>query len=89
MAMLIVVVERDGDVSLDASTAQKLADIGVTSIAVAADETTEAIVLEGWAFDPTATGAEAAAVLVGSKPHRSLVPALQTLLPPATQPAIG
>jgi hypothetical protein len=53
MAMLVVITERGGraaapDVSVDATTAHRLAAIGVTNLAVVADDTTQAVVLEGW-----------------------------------------
>ena len=101
MAMLVVITERTGAehpgagdngaespgvASFDAEAAHRLADIGVTSVAVAADATTEAVVLEGWAFDVHAHGDEAASILVGNRRCRALQPVLQTLLVPQTGP---
>jgi len=91
VAMLVVITSRTGaeypqEVALDATAAHRLAEIGVTSVAVVADETTEAVVLEGWAFDTDAFGAEAASILVGDRDRRALRPVLQTLLPHPTDP---
>lgn len=91
MAMLVVITERGGqtpapEVSLDAATAHQLAAIGVTNVAVVADETTQAVVLEGWAFDADADGGVAASILVGDHDRRSLRPVLETLLPHQTDP---
>jgi hypothetical protein len=92
MAMLVVITERGGraaapDVSVDATTAHRLAAIGVTNLAVVADDTTQAVVLEGWAFDADADGAAAASILVGDRNRRALRPVLQTLLTLPTDPS--
>lgn len=91
MAMLVLITERRGhspasEVALDATTAQRLAAIGITNVAVVADDTTEAVVLEGWAFDADADGTEAASILVGDRSRRALRPVLQTLLLHRTEP---
>lgn len=80
MAMLVLVAHSRPAVSLGDGAAQQLAEAGVTSIAIAADETTQAVVLEGWAFDPAATGEQATSAL-GLGPHQVLRPVLQLLLP--------
>lgn len=84
--MLVVITHRDRAVSLDADAARRLADMGIVSVAIAADQTTEAIVLEGWAFDPSTSGADAAEILVGAGGRaQSLQPILQTLLPSSSE----
>ena len=80
MAMLVLVADIDPVASLTSETAQRLAEVGVTSVAIAADDTTQAVVLEGWAFDPAVTG-EQATLALGLGLQRILRPVLQTLLP--------
>jgi hypothetical protein len=79
----MLVVMRDahgGETALDATAAGRLADLGVTHVAIARDETTEAVVLEGWAFDAQASGAAATEIVAGTARHHTLQPVLQTLL---------
>jgi hypothetical protein len=79
--MLVVVLDaHGGETALDATAASRLADLGVTHVAIARDETTEAVVLEGWAFDSVASGAEATEIVAGTAMHNTLHPVLQTLL---------
>jgi hypothetical protein len=79
--MLVLITDAERSVLLDAEAARRLAEMGVVSVSIAADRTTEAVVLEGWAFDPVASGAEAADILVGAGRGRTLQPVLQTVLP--------
>ena len=79
--MLVVVLDaQTGESTLDATTASRLADLGVTHVAIARDDHTEAVVLEGWAFDTEASGAEATEIVAGTAMHRTLRTVLQTLL---------
>jgi hypothetical protein len=80
VAMLVLVTDVDPSVSLDTETAERLADIGVTNVAIVADDSTQAIVLEGWALDP-ATAVEPATSALRLGPRHALRPVLQTLLP--------
>ncbi|HEX3055328.1 MAG TPA: hypothetical protein VHP82_04215 [Gaiellaceae bacterium] len=53
MALLVVLVSANGgDMPLGPETAEALARLGVTSVALARDDRTTAVVLEGWAFGP-------------------------------------
>ena len=52
MGMLLVLVKDRGAVTLGADSARRLADLGVTRLAVLQDEEGIALALEGWAFDP-------------------------------------
>lgn len=53
MAMLVVLMDRDDrQVLLTPSHVAGLGRLGVTSVGVAGDERTLAVVVEGWAFDP-------------------------------------
>jgi len=79
--MLVVVLDaQSGESTLDATSASRLADLGVTHVAIARDDHTEAVVLEGWAFDTEASGAEATEIVAGTSTHHTLQPVLQTLL---------
>lgn len=84
MAMLVLILDtrdsRDSRATIDAATAERLAELGVTRVTVARDTVTEAVVLEGWAFDAQSSAAEAARLVAGPDPARSLKPVLQTLL---------
>jgi hypothetical protein len=79
--MLVVMLStHDSDPALDARAAGRLADLGVTHLSIARDDSTAAIVLEGWAFDPAVSGPEATEIVAGSATHITLQPVLQTLL---------
>jgi hypothetical protein len=81
MAMLVVLRDARSNLAvLDAATAGRLATLGVTHVTVARDQTTEAVVLEGWAFDVASCGAEATSAIGGDAGTRALQPVLQTLL---------
>ncbi|AXG12232.1 hypothetical protein [Intrasporangium calvum] len=72
MPMLIVLVALvDGQreiTALDVTTADRLAALGVTHVTIARDQRTEAVVLDGWAFDAITHAAEASD-LVGGEPR--------------------
>jgi hypothetical protein len=63
VAMMVVLLdEANGEFCLRREFVDKLAQLGVTSVAVVRDEATVGIVLEGWLFDPArSTGAVAEA----------------------------
>ncbi len=83
MPMLIVLMDAHRAVTaLDVTIANRLASLGVTQVTIARDNTTEAVVLEGWAFDVAACGPEASALIAQDAPTRSLQPVLQTLITP-------
>jgi hypothetical protein len=83
MAMLVVLRDARSNLAvLDAATAGRLASLGVTHVTVARDTTTEAVVLEGWAFDVARSAAEATSAIGGDAATRALQPVLQTLLTP-------
>jgi len=78
MAQLVLLISGDQDEpSLCASNVEALARLGVTSVSVARDERTAAVILEGWALDPSQR-AEALAALGTSEKHaRALQPVVQ------------
>ncbi|WP_353357420.1 hypothetical protein [Intrasporangium sp. DVR] len=84
MPMLVVLVDGRREVAaLDVTTAGRLAALGVTHVTVARDRSTEAVVLEGWAFDAITHVAEASALVGGRAATRTLQPVLQVLISPA------
>jgi len=77
MALLVVLIPADrGDVPLGSATVEALARLGVTSVSLARDEQTAAVVLEGWAFDPTRPDA-ALRALGAADGVRALQPVVQ------------
>jgi hypothetical protein len=84
MALLVVLVPTDrNEVALRSETAEALARLGVTSISLARDEETTAVVLEGWAFDSTRSDA-ALAALGADAGARTLRPVAQMAVSAAT-----
>jgi hypothetical protein len=80
--MLVLLVSEDG-VSLGPAAVRRLADLGVTTLAVVRDERTVGLVLQGWAFDPASSAALAAdAVAVRCQAVRALHPVMQTAVSP-------
>lgn len=89
MTMLVVVLDvRRTEAGLDVKSAARLADLGVTHVAIARDETTQAVVREGWVFDAATSGAEATSIVAGPGPSNALHLVFQTVLthPSATTP---
>lgn len=75
MALLVLLVPAEsGDLSLGASNLEALAGLGVTSVSLARDERTAAVILEGWALDPADEAAMRAALGAGSPEVRALRP---------------
>lgn len=81
MAMLVLLLDtRSSVTSIDPATATRLAELGVTNIALLRNDTTVGVVLDGWAFDPARSGTEAASIFGDAA--RTLHPVLQTVLTP-------
>jgi hypothetical protein len=78
MAHLVLLISTDeNDVSLSARSVEALARLGVTSVSLARDDRTAAVVLEGWALDAS-QGAEALVALGASDGNaRALQPVVQ------------
>jgi hypothetical protein len=68
MSMLVVLLPSRVEPSLTPEVIDKLAELGVTSLAVTRDNGEHALVLEGWAFDPDQAGADVASLLAGEAP---------------------
>jgi hypothetical protein len=63
--MLVVLLPSRVEPSLTPEVIDKLAELGVTSLAVTRDDGEHALVLEGWAFDPDRSGAAASSLVAG------------------------
>lgn len=65
MGMAVLLFASPDDVALNREAAARLVAIGVTHATVVRDESTVAVVLEGWRFDAGRSGAEAAEAVGG------------------------
>lgn len=73
MALLVLLIPTDrGDFSLGTSNLEALAGLGVTSVSLARDDRTAAVILEGWALDPGDEAAMRAALGASSSDVRAL-----------------
>jgi hypothetical protein len=64
----VLMLPADADISLGPETSARLARFGITHAALLADHDQVAVVLEGWAFDPGRSAADAAEVVAGGRP---------------------
>jgi hypothetical protein len=67
------------DVDLGPEVGERLAGLGVTSVALFRDPETLCLVLEGWAFDPSSAATAAAVIGIGPG-ARTLRPVMETAL---------
>lgn len=89
MAQLVLLISGDQDeVSLGARSVEALARLGVTSVSLARDERTAAVILEGWALDPSQRAEALAALGVSSQTARVLQPVVQMAVSAPTDRAI-
>ncbi|MGH2695956.1 MAG: hypothetical protein ACRDIW_03095 [Actinomycetota bacterium] len=65
MGMAVLLFASPDDVALDGEAAARLVAIGVTHATVVRDESTVAVVLEGWRFDAGRSGPQAAEAVGG------------------------
>jgi hypothetical protein len=73
MAMAMLLLAADADISLGPDTTASLARLGITRAVLLGDGDQVAVVLEGWAFDPGRFAAEVAeSIAGGSTPTRVL-----------------
>jgi hypothetical protein len=75
MGMLVLLVE-DAEVTISATTSERLARIGVSRVELFRGARTTAIALEGWAFDPIAHRTIAEVVAPGVE-ARALLPVMR------------
>jgi hypothetical protein len=91
VAMVVVLLPvSEVDPSLRPAAVSKLARLGVTSVALVRDERTWAVVVEGWAFEPSNSAqAVVAAVATGSGSARALHPVAELGVSAAALPSGG
>jgi hypothetical protein len=78
MGLLVVLVPADrDDLTLGPAAVAALRRIGVTSVALARDDRTAAVILEGWAFDPGRPHAALSALGATTGDARTLQPIVQ------------
>ncbi len=77
MGLLVVLVPADHELTLGPPAVEALARLGVTSVALARDDLTAAVILEGWAFDPGRPHAALSALGTTSGEARTLQPIVQ------------
>jgi len=68
------------EVTLGPAVAEQLARLGVTNVALYRDRETVCVVLEGWAFDDSASTEAAAAAIGTGAGVQTLRPIMQTAL---------
>jgi hypothetical protein len=83
--MVVVLVSNPaGEVSLSPEALHRLAELGVTSVALVRDEQSTGFVLEGWSFDPHRSTDVAVTTLVGdARGARTLHPLTQMAVSPS------
>ena len=85
MGQLVLLVPTDeADVPIGSTAIEALARLGVTSVSLAADSHTTAIILEGWAFDPARSGAAIRALGGSPEATRTLQSIAQMAVSAAT-----
>jgi hypothetical protein len=73
MALLVVLVPAEANYApIGAEAVEALARLGVTTVSLARDEATIAVILDGWAFDAAADDAALAALGVEDGSVRTL-----------------
>ncbi len=72
--MLVLVAEEGGGTELTTDRLGRLSRLGVTDISVHRDDTTIAVVLHGWAFDPERSGDQVAGIVSGGRVARPFSP---------------
>jgi hypothetical protein len=78
MALLVLLIPADrGQSFLGAKAIEALSRLGVTTVSVARDEESVAVVLEGWAFDGPSRQAATDAIGAAGTGARTLQPVMQ------------
>lgn len=90
MAMVVVLLPAsEADSSLQPAAVSKLARLGVTSVAVVRDERTLALVVEGWAFEPSRSAEAVVAVAGDGSSAQTLHPIAELAVSAAPLPNGG
>ncbi|HET6909894.1 MAG TPA: hypothetical protein VFH54_11190 [Mycobacteriales bacterium] len=83
MAMLLVLVGKDGVLDLDTDRLAQLSRLGVTDVSVLRDAAIVGVVLDGWAFDPQRSADEASALVTSAPRPQALLPVMHAAVLPA------
>ncbi|HEX4747758.1 MAG TPA: hypothetical protein VFU99_12850 [Gaiellaceae bacterium] len=76
--MVVVIFETSGrEPALPPESLERLAELGVSSVALLRDEATAGLVLEGWAFDPVRARDAVLDTLGAGADARTLLPLAQ------------
>ena len=87
--MVVLIPASDAEPSLQPAAVSELARLGVTSVAVLRDDRTLGLVVEGWAFDPSRSGAAVVAAVAGrTSDARTLHPLVEMAVSTA-RPELG
>lgn len=82
--MLVVLVPAEGrSPVLGPEALRRLSEVGVTDVSLAGDAETVGVVLQGWAFDPGRSGAEAADIVIEGRPGRVLLGVMHASISPS------
>jgi len=84
--MMLILLDARAEFSVRQDVVEKLARLGVTSIAVVRDSETVGVVLEGWLFDPARSAGAAASAVGATARARALHPVLQMAVSNARSP---
>jgi hypothetical protein len=88
--MVVLLPASQADPSLRPAAVSELARLGVTSLALARDERLLALVVEGWAFEPSRSGTAVVEAFAGDGASaRTLHPIAEITVSPATPPDGG
>ena len=86
MAMLVILLDGNPELSVGPELVEELSRLGVTSVAVVRDSQATGVVLEGWLFDPERSAGRAASAVGGRASTRVLHPVLQMAVSTARFP---
>lgn len=85
MAMMVLLLgNADGAFCLRQELVSKLAELGITNMALVRDDQTVGLVLEGWLFDPSRSAGAAAEAVGASAGGRTLQPVMHLAVSTAT-----
>lgn len=97
--MLLMLLDGAGDhPDVNPLRLHRLTDLGVTDLAILRGEAMTAVLLQGWAFEPAISSAQASEIVAGTSTGRLLLPVLQASIshpapaavpPPASTSALA
>jgi hypothetical protein len=82
--MVVLLPASEGEPSLRPAVVSKLAQLGITSVAVVRDDETVGLVIEGWAFDPLRSADAVVDAIAATSRPRTLHPLLDLAVSAST-----